>query len=91
MVRLPPRSLVRHPSAKARSTAFCKALAAAINCEAPAAPVVPGSAGASPAGLVADGSGVYFTANDGTHGVEVWRSDGSAAAKARLKRWWASA
>ncbi|HVN83995.1 MAG TPA: ELWxxDGT repeat protein [Candidatus Binatia bacterium] len=34
---------------------------------------------ATPQHLVAAGSALYFTADDGTHGVELWRSDGTAA------------
>src|SRR5262245_56105120 len=33
----------------------------------------------NPSGMVAIGSTTYFTADDGIHGVELWKSDGTAA------------
>jgi ELWxxDGT repeat protein len=44
-----------------------------------------GSAGSNPSGLVAVGSTVFFTANDGAWGNELWRSDGTAAGTAMVK------
>jgi len=37
----------------------------------------PGTISSYPEDLVAIGSTLYFTANDGTHGVELWSSDGT--------------
>jgi len=39
----------------------------------------PGAVSSYPEDLVAIGTTLYFTANDGTHGVELWSSDGTAA------------
>lgn len=39
----------------------------------------PGSAGSSPFGFVTSGDLAYFSASDGAHGSELWRSDGTAA------------
>lgn len=41
--------------------------------------------GASPANLVVVGSTLFFTANDGVTGVELWKSDGTDAGTARVK------
>jgi len=41
--------------------------------------VVPGLAASRPASLTAAGSRLYFTADDGEHGTELWESDGTAA------------
>ena len=43
------------------------------------ADINPGSPSSSPFDLVVIGSTTYFTANDGTHGDELWKSDGTAA------------
>src|SRR5437763_1879216 len=39
----------------------------------------------SPSAIGAIGSTAYFTADDGLHGVEVWKSDGTAAGTGLLK------
>ena len=39
----------------------------------------------SPADLVVRGSRVYFSANDGTSGRELWRTDGTSAGTKRVK------
>src|SRR5262249_40095471 len=42
------------------------------------ADIVPGSGSSNVQNLTAIGSTIYFTANDGTHGVELWKSDATA-------------
>src|SRR5262249_13178805 len=39
----------------------------------------------NPSGLVAIGSTAYFTADDGVHGLELWKSDGTAAGTMLVK------
>src|SRR5437660_9235571 len=39
----------------------------------------------NPSGIVAAGSTAYFVADDGTHGPELWRTDGTAAGTALVK------
>ena len=39
----------------------------------------PGAASSAPAQMVAIGSTTYFSADDGVHGRELWKSDGTAA------------
>src|SRR5829696_8763223 len=41
--------------------------------------------GSSPANLVAANEILFFTANDGTNGMELWKSDGTAAGTAVVK------
>jgi ELWxxDGT repeat protein len=44
-----------------------------------------GSDGSAPTELVANGSLVYFAADDGVHGVELWKSDGTASGTVLVK------
>ncbi|MCY1017757.1 ELWxxDGT repeat protein [Pyxidicoccus sp. MSG2] len=46
--------------------------------------IAPGTGGSSPRELVAVGSTLYFSANDGSTGVELWKSDGTAAGTQRV-------
>ena len=43
------------------------------------------SGASSPSQLTAVGAAIYFRANDGVHGVELWRSDGTAAGTMLVK------
>jgi ELWxxDGT repeat protein len=45
----------------------------------------PGIWSSSPGGMVAIGSTVYFTADDGLHAYELWKSDGTAAGTTLVK------
>jgi ELWxxDGT repeat protein len=49
------------------------------------ADIVPGATSSDPGNLVAIGSTIYFTANDGIHGYELWKSNGTAAGTMMLK------
>src|SRR5206468_1014132 len=44
----------------------------------------PGS-GSSPSNLIVFGSTLYFSANDGSNGAELWKSDGTPTGTAMLK------
>jgi ELWxxDGT repeat protein len=44
-----------------------------------------GSDGSAPTELTAIGSTVYFAADDGTHGVELWKSDGTPSGTVLVK------
>ncbi len=44
----------------------------------------PGPDGSSPGSLTGIGEALYFSADDGEHGLEVWRSDGTAAGTVML-------
>jgi ELWxxDGT repeat protein len=48
------------------------------------ADVNPGAASSNPSPLVVIGSTAYFAANDGTHGNELWKTDGTAAGTVML-------
>src|SRR5262245_16495025 len=39
----------------------------------------------NPSGMVEIGSTAYFTADDGVHGVELWKSDGTASGTTLVK------
>ena len=44
-----------------------------------------GSSSSSPADLTAVGNTLYFVANDGTNGYELWKSDGTASGTVMVK------
>ena len=47
--------------------------------------IQPGSSGSSPAYITAIGSTLYFRANDGTNGSELWKSDGTGGGTQMVK------
>jgi ELWxxDGT repeat protein len=49
------------------------------------ADILPGSAGSNPANYVVLNNTLYFTANDGVHGTELYKSDGTAAGSVLVK------
>ena len=49
------------------------------------ADISPGSAAGNPGNFLTIGSTTYFTASDGAHGAELWRSDGTAAGTTMVK------
>ena len=48
------------------------------------ADINPGAASSNPSSIRAFGSSVVFAANDGAHGSELWKSDGTAAGTAMV-------
>lgn len=48
--------------------------------------ILPGSVGSSPADLAAIDNTVFFSADDGAHGRELWKSDGTEARSSRSTR-----
>ncbi len=44
----------------------------------------PGPKGSRPTGLARIAGTLYFSANDGVHGYELWKSDGTAAGTVRV-------
>jgi ELWxxDGT repeat protein len=49
------------------------------------ADIAPGAAPSNPSSIVQIGSTVYFAANDGAHGTELWKSSGTAASTVMVK------
>jgi ELWxxDGT repeat protein len=49
------------------------------------ADILPGSAGSNPATCAVMNNALYFAANDGVHGTELYRSDGTAAGTVLVK------
>jgi ELWxxDGT repeat protein len=49
------------------------------------ADINPGANSSNPQNLVAIGSTIFFTADDGTHGVELWKCDGTTAGTTMVK------
>src|SRR5579872_1076541 len=49
------------------------------------ADINPGPASSSPTNLMAIGSTTYFNANDGVHGNELWKTDGTTAGTMMVK------
>jgi ELWxxDGT repeat protein len=47
--------------------------------------IAPGAAGSSPDGLTGVDGAVFFAANDGVHGDELWKSDGTTAGTTLVK------
>src|SRR5438067_9957048 len=47
--------------------------------------IVPGSTGSIPSAFVDVNGTAFFTADDGTHGIELWKSDGTAAGTQLVK------
>jgi ELWxxDGT repeat protein len=45
---------------------------------------IPGTGDANPANLLAVGNTLFFTANDGTNGVQLWKTDGTPGGTVRL-------
>ena len=41
--------------------------------------IAPGETNSSPSDIIARGNVVFFSANDGVHGVGLWKSDGTQA------------
>jgi ELWxxDGT repeat protein len=74
------------PAKRSLTLALALLLAIALPVHGATAPVLqqidllPGAASSSPGELVSFKNRVYFSANDGTHGQELWRTDGAADA-----------
>jgi ELWxxDGT repeat protein len=86
---------MRHPGNNLWRIALAASLAAlmALPLSAPVSAATPPAmikdinpnGDANPTGMTVIGSTLYFAANDGTHGVELWRSDGTAAGTKMVK------
>jgi ELWxxDGT repeat protein len=78
-LRKPPR---RRPVLEALED---RCLPASAGSAALVADILPGSAGSNPANIVVMNNALYFAANDGVHGTELYRSDGTAAGTVLVK------
>jgi ELWxxDGT repeat protein len=47
--------------------------------------IVPGTNGSDPLNLIAFNGQLFFTANDGVNGVELWKSDGTPEGTVMVK------
>ncbi|MFN0054661.1 MAG: ELWxxDGT repeat protein [Planctomycetales bacterium] len=86
--RLVQRRRVARPRLRERRLWMAETLEArALLSSTPAivADIMPGSDTSNPQNLLAIGSTTYFTANDGEHGLELWKTDGTAAGTMMVK------
>src|SRR5205814_94197 len=55
------------------------------SCGVPMNDINPGPGGSSPFGFTISNNALYFSADDGTNGFELWKSDGTEAGTVRVK------